>query len=375
MSPSSFAIALLSFTLICQLLSLQPTFTLSELSYGTSSVSEILSLSHITPKTEHVQLVVAKQKTSSIVLVGDIMMARNVEFLMQQKGSEYPFSGLDIRTLAPQPYIVGNFESSIPLVHVPTNSNEMNFSVDRIFLPALLGAGFTHLSLANNHTYDHGAAGLMNTEEQLSKVGFYTFGEPNHFSKRSITYLDLNERKVALIGLHATQAVPSKTEAADIMRSASTQSDFQIVYVHWGTEYIAKNDALQRQLSETLVAAGADLIIGHHPHVVENVGLIDGVPVFYSLGNYIFDQYLSIDTEQGLVVTVEFTSESPVLHLLPVTSEVSPSQPRQMKSIDHARFLKDLADRSDPVLKQYIEHGLIPMDSLVATSSKIAMID
>ena len=95
------------------------------------------------------------QEYDSLIFVGDIMMARNVEQLMKREDSSYPFDGLVLKKLTPNPAIIGNFEASMAEQHVQTEINQLKFSVDKRHLPALKQAGFTHLSLANNHSFDY----------------------------------------------------------------------------------------------------------------------------------------------------------------------------------------------------------------------------
>ncbi len=162
-------------------------------------------------------------------------------------------------------------------------------------------------------------------------------------------------------------------ELFDVFSFAEINSDFQIVYVHWGIEYEQESSLAQKKLANRFVEAGADLIIGHHPHVVQEVDYIDGVLVFYSLGNYIFDQYFSDSVQNGLLLHIDLTKNKSI-SLIPVTSKVNLSQPSYMTTKEHATFLTLLAEKSHLKLKKYIEEGVIPLNINVASSSKIAMI-
>lgn len=374
MNLQPFLVGILTVVLFAQLACMHPTVSLLSTNYGILESKDILPFNVASDDLETARFVFAKTKPSSVVFVGDVMLARNVEFLMMRKDNDYPFKGFDLRGFSADPYVIGNFESSIPKKHEPTSAGEMRFSVSSQYLSSLRDAGFTHLSVANNHTLDHGKDGLLNTRTELVKAGLDSFGDPSDLTEDFITYLEFKHKVVALVGIHALEETPTARQLRDVFTAATRNSDMQIAYIHWGTEYRTENDAPQRRIAKDLVAAGADLVVGHHPHVVENVDLIDGVPIFYSLGNYIFDQYLTEDTERGLVLSLEFSDE-PVISLIPVTSQGSPSQPQRMSVSEHGRFLSDLARKSHPSLKNYIEHGVIPLNSLVATSSKIAMMD
>ena len=145
------------------------------------------------------------------------------------------------------------------------------------------------------------------------------------------------------------------------------------MYVHWGDEYVLSHNRRQKEAAQRFVEAGADIVVGHHPHVVQDIQLIDGVPVFYSLGNYIFDQYDSVATQEGLLLHLELQENALAISLVPVSSVGTLSQPGFMSSADHGQFLIDLARRSDKNLQKQIRNGLIVLDEQVASSSKVAI--
>ena len=346
---------------------------LPQFSYGDIRERSGLSYETVASLPQPAALAKSPVSSDSLVFVGDVLLSRNVEFLMQQHGLDYPYRAINFSNLAINPIIVGNFESTIPENHVPTEARKINFSVASKYLSALRMAGFTHLSLANNHSYDFGESAYTNTKQKLSDNDLKTFGDPNALSEESITFFSAGNKFIAVVGLHTLKSIPSQSEIEALLKRASIKSDFQIVYVHWGTEYEPVSDERQRRLAKSLVRAGADLIVGHHPHVVQEIELVDGVPVFYSLGNYIFDQYFSTEVQEGLMINIEF-GQKPLIHLLPVTSELVLSQPAFMDNKSHQDFLTNLADRSDPNISEYIHSGILPLNIPVASSVKMAMI-
>lgn len=295
------------------------------------------------------------EQPTRIQFVGDIMLARAVERMMETYGADYPY----IHTgFLDAPFVVGNFEAAVPEVHTPTPSMTMNFSVAPMYLPALSEAGFTHVSLANNHADDHGAAGYMNTTSELTRAGLEPFGHPYELGTTSVAYLRLAERTVAVIGIYAVVSVPDDATLAEVLEAASSESDMQIVYVHWGDEYELVHNAVQERLAHRLVALGADMIVGHHPHVVQDVELFEDVPIFYSLGNFIFDQYFSTDVQQGLAIDLAFDRDgSYAVSLLPISTEASRTAPRVLAGYERNVLLEALADRSSPALADGIRGG------------------
>ena len=310
-----------------------------------------------------------------VFFVGDIMLGRHVEYLMTVHGPDYPFKNLGFFKNE-SAYVVGNFEASVPLVHEKTPNFGFRFSVAEKYLPELALAGFTHLSLANNHSSDFGQSGLLHTRESLTESSFKVFGDSRLIAaSTTISYLDLVDTRVALIGLHTLFNMPTEKAIQVLLQTASLESDMQIVYIHWGTEYVLAPTSVEENLARILVKAGADLIIGHHPHVVQSIQMVDGVPVFYSLGNFIFDQYFSLDVQQGLALKLEIGKESSLLTLLPVTSVGSFAQPRLMREGEGRTFLHSLAERSDTALKVGIKSGSLSFTPRLATSTETAIVE
>ena len=298
------------------------------------------------------------------VFFGDVLLARVVERQMREHGVGYPFAGFP---LASSTLAVVNFESAVPVEHAPTPPFSVRFSTDSAFLTALTENGITHAGLANNHSFDFGNQGFSHTRSALVNAGITPFGHPRELSPVSMSYLNLAGGRVSVVGINALAGDPTPRDLAATFDLASATSDVQVAYVHWGSEYEVTHTRTQRDLAEQLVAAGADLIIGHHPHVVQDIEPIDGVPVVYSLGNHIFDQYFSTDVQQGLVVKLTLVP-SPTLSLVPVTSTATPGQPHPLVGAARVRALEALAARSAPALRPSIITGALPLPQLLASS-------
>lgn len=366
-----FSIALI--VLFSQLLTLQPQLLFGPYATGdfVASVEQVLVKR---PYAIYEATLATKKQYSyeSVVFVGDIMLGRNVEYLASEHGAEYPFSGWALPMVFNNAAIIGNFESSMATPHVVTPAYAMKFSVAEHMIPELSKAGFTHLSLANNHSFDYGTEGFKTTQSMLLAHGLYSFGNGITIDRESVTTIDTVRGTIAMVGLNATARIPTDEEIKRVMNVAQRRSSFQVIYIHWGNEYELTHSTKQRELAEMLVAAGADLIIGHHPHVTQDVDIIDGVIVFYSLGNYIFDQYFSVDVQEGLLAQLDLTTD-PQLTLIPVTAAATLSVPEPMDKEARQNFLIELSKRSHPSLKEKIQSGVIPLLDTVATSTKVAM--
>jgi poly-gamma-glutamate synthesis protein (capsule biosynthesis protein) len=168
---------------------------------------------------------------------------------------------------------------------------------------ALTAAGFDLVSLANNHALDGGAAGLAETLDTLGGAGIAALqdsricdsgcwriirlpnGDAPRFHAAVLAFLD-NGRSLD------TRAIAE----------AAAQADLVIVSMHWGAEYYPVTER-QRRLAQELAAAGADLVLGHGPHVLQPVEWVDGALVAYSLGNFLFDQPFP-ETRQGAILRI-----------------------------------------------------------------------
>jgi len=141
------------------------------------------------------------------------------------------------------------------------------------------------------------------------------------------------------------------------MVKSSNPDNFLIVSMHWGEEYKLINSPAQQSLAHRIIEAGADLIIGHHPHVVQNIEKYQEKLIFYSLGNFIFDQYFSTETQEGLAVGLEIHPDKLVCRLFPL--QINLSQPVLMQQNKASKFLIQLAKRSDNRLEDEIKSGII----------------
>lgn len=297
-------------------------------------------------------------QSASIFWLGDIMLGRDVETRLKAKSPLYAFSGLP--ELREARAVVGNFEASIPLVHEPTPDLFMKFSVDPVLLSILAEGGLTHLSLANNHALDYLESGYRNTVYELGLRGFDVFGHPVWVSeKASVSYIEADDKNFAVIGINATYGQVDMEEVRKIIREVESESVMQIVYIHWGEEYVRRHSNAQEELAHDLIDSGVDMIIGHHPHVVQDIGEYKGALIFYSLGNFIFDQYFSSDVEEGLMLELLVKGEELSLLLHPVETRTTRVRPVNMTGNERQIFLSNLALRSDVAIKDEIAKGSI----------------
>lgn len=312
-------------------------------------ISERDSLATYTTKQDNKKDTVA----TTVLFLGDVMLGRNVEFLSDSNGVEYSTASIATELPATDA-VVANFESAMASPHRRTRAYTTQFSTASTMLPALLALGVTHASLANNHALDFGVTGYNHTITELSQIGITPFGHPDTIGTSSVTILD-GPQRIGMIGINTVFSVPDVEQLRLQVAELQTSTDVQVAYIHWGDEYIPVHNQAQENFARELVAMGIDVIIGHHPHVVQDIDIIDGVLVFYSLGNFIFDQYFSTAVQEGYAVHMLVEADRELsFTIIPITSVDTRSQPRKMNDEETIVFLTTLAEQSNPVIRDQI---------------------
>lgn len=291
-----------------------------------------------------------------ILFTGDVFLGRQVEERMKHYGSLFPFEQI-ADTLRAARVTVINFESAVAEPHKKTPHFGFQFSTDTALLPILSEVEVTHASLANNHAFDHGVTGYQNARAALEEVDVTAFGTPGTVGEHSLTTTTVGGETVALVALMVVDSAPDFAALEELFDSLATTTTHQAVVIHWGVEYSTTHSSAQERVARELISLGADIIIGHHPHVVQDIAVYDGVPVFYSLGNLVFDQYFSEDVQQGLLVSWNPAAQTATL--MPTTTIGQPIQPRPMNKDEQQSFLEGVALRSDPLLAEMITNGTL----------------
>ena len=263
---------------------------------------------------------------------GDLMLDRDVRRFMEEEGSDYPFreifgpDGLD-----PFRYdiVTANLEGTI--YDAPKRGDLFpQFAFDPAVAPGVLkDFGFNLLNLANNHSWDHGLSGWESTLSALHEVEIKTVGHPKNWFEHDLLEWTVNDLHLAFIGItDVLKPFPVDWEEAKAkIAELDTRHDFVIVMIHWGQEYQTQSSVHQQTKAHGLVDAGADLIIGHHPHVVQESEWYNGVPIYYSLGNFIFDQYFSTAVQEGLGLDIRLRADGSIL-IDEIPFEIHKGQPQ-----------------------------------------------
>ncbi len=287
-----------------------------------------------------------------INFTGDIMLGRHVEVLLNRHGHGYVRASSS-PLLPPADATVVNFESAVALPHISTPSGGMRFSTDVRHIALLRSLGVTHASLANNHGRDYGRDGLMNAYNALADEQIIAFGDPVLVATSSLVIIPGEIDTVGVIGIHTLFGMPDVETLGTLMTALIASSTYQVAYIHWGNEYELVHSGAQSAFARRLIGLGVDAIIAHHPHVVQDIQLIDGVPVFYSLGNFIFDQYFSDDVREGMNLTLTLATTTAAFTIIP-HAHCALAVPCPRDATSTTRFLTALADRSEPTFREQI---------------------
>jgi gamma-polyglutamate biosynthesis protein CapA len=296
-----------------------------------------------------------------ILLVGDVMLARRVESIADSSGISAIFTGVT-EQLTAYPYVVGNFEAAIPAKHKKTKELTMIFSVKEEYAKFLKEAGFTHLSLANNHALDFGGDDLAHTRDILNSGGLVPFGQPEGVSSNDVVFIEEEGSTIALVPIHAVGDAPSRDALYPVISYAQSRANIVIVYIHWSEEYKPTPPDGTKAYAHMIADIGADIIVGHHPHVMQGVERYNDTLIFYSLGNFIFDQYWNQDVQTGLALGIEVVEGNGVVTLMPLRS--AESVPRFLDGEEALEVLGELARRSDESLTDEILRGSMSFESV-----------
>lgn len=300
--------------------------------------------------------------TLRTVFVGDIMLDRGVSSYAKRNGKESVFDGVK-HLFVGADAVIGNLEGTVSTREsiAVLGSSILRFTFDPDFMPILHNIGFTAVSLANNHSLDFGHDGDTETREYVHRNDILTFGSALN-SRDLSSSITLKDGAFCLVGYHDLFIADPTNVIAEIIKIKPACKHVAI-FVHWGEEYTHIPNSRQRILARSFVDAGADLIIGAHPHVVQPVEIYKNKAIFYSLGNFIFDQNFSFDTMHGLAVNIEWGKDRTRFELIPVAI----SKGRVTVAEDEARdkVLQTVVDSrtSADITKSILEVGEFTIDN------------
>lgn len=270
-----------------------------------------------------------------ILFTGDVLLDRGVRKWIERKGVEWLFEGVKDEFHRADAVVI-NLEC--PLTDTISAINKKYiFRAEAKWAKDLKKVGVTHAAMSNNHTNDQGRRGLQATNHHLLKAGIVPIGygmntqeqvRPAIIEKDGIRVAVFNSVAFPLENWMHLENRPGicqlnpRSLSKEIKKYKSeNKNTFIVVVLHWGIEFQSLPTRMQRGDAHLLAESGADVIIGHHPHVLQPVDTINHTPVYYSIGNFVFDQSPSI-ARKSVIASVEFSKNGVVSSdIIPITIE------------------------------------------------------
>lgn len=247
----------------------------------------------------------------TLLFGGDLMFDRSIRQSMEKRGSDFVLMPLR-ETLLSYDAVIANLEG--PITTFPSKSvnstfgstNNYIFTFHPDIVSMLNDFNFSLVSLGNNHIRNFGVEGITQTKNFLREGGIGFFGNTGEesSSQERIYFMEKENKRLAFVGVNQFVANGFAVGEEDIL-FAREQSDIVIVLPHWGNEYWPESGDVIKKQAHRFIDLGADLIIGSHPHVVQQVEEYQGKKIYYSLGNFVFDQYFDEEVKKGLLVGLE----------------------------------------------------------------------
>lgn len=278
---------------------------------------------------ERVQNVLPEREVT-FLFTGDVMLDRGVANHASKHGDDSLFRGVE-SVMKDVDAVVVNLETTLSTRPSVAAGMDLRFTSDPRFAKLLMDLNVDVATLSNNHTDDFGAEGLNSTREYLTSAGIEYFGSPHNREGELSLVTEIEGLTVCFVGYEGFIAVDPAPIAEEIRR-IDPGCTYMVATMHAGEEYTPEPSEIQVAAARAFIDAGADVVVGSHPHIVQPLELYKGKPIFYSLGNFMFDQDFSWETTHGLLVEAAFTSDAVSYTLIPtdiVKAEASVSESPQ----------------------------------------------
>ncbi|MFD2612509.1 CapA family protein [Paenibacillus gansuensis] len=251
----------------------------------------------------------------SMTFAGDVLLDGYVGNQIKKNGTAYPFQKVAPVLRAADISFV-NLETPVSVRGSKLEGKMFTFRSEPKTLDGLVYAGVDGVTLANNHILDYGQTAMLDTLVHLDRKGIGHTGAGKDAEQAFRPFIkNVKGRKIAIVGVtrvmedrswHAGTRKPGAASAftdkpmLDYIKKTAGQSDFTVVYVHWNKEFSFTPEAYARDLARKLIDNGVDLVVGAHSHTLMGAEFYKHKPIFYSLGNFVFNQ----STRGGAVTTL-----------------------------------------------------------------------
>ena len=291
----------------------------------------------------------------SVAATGDVMFARNMEGVLSMDSS--PFAGVS-DVISNVDLLLINFENAATASENAVKG-DVPLKCAPDYVPLAKANNNTVAALANNHVFDYGTEGMKDTIENLKNADITPIGAGNTEDEaHGAVVKEINGRKITILNYMDSQNFDEYSQ--DVMPAAKdsnpgysaydledakkqiaehNDSDLIIAYIHYGNEYLEYANDDQVRMSHELIDNGVDVVIGTHPHVPEGIEMYKGKPIFYSLGNFIFDQS-NPETHVAYFVKIDMVKGEATCTVYPIY--ISGYLPEHMPAEDGKALLESL---------------------------------
>ncbi|WP_052947448.1 CapA family protein [Aneurinibacillus tyrosinisolvens] len=288
----------------------------------------------------------------TMAFTGDMQFTGTVATQINKNGIAYPFAKVK-PVLEKADIAMGNLETTLTTGGT-AQSKQYTFRSSPAMAKSMANAGYDIVGLANNHSLDFGTASLLDTMKYLSAQHVtYAGGGKNAAEATAIRYIKKNGQTVAFLNYSrvlpssswfATSSKPGLASAYDTklmyskVKEARKKADIVVVFIHWGKERMTKPEAYQTSMGHTLIDLGADVVVGHHPHIMQPVEWYKGKLIAYSLGNFVFTKNGTDRSNQTAILQVTVQNKKIGASLVP--ARILNGQPLLMPEKEKAEFLR-----------------------------------
>ena len=295
--------------------------------------------------------------SATIIFAGDLNFAAHFEYAAQYRPINVFARWKRIGTYD---LMMVNLENAVTQ-SVDNMEKEFVFKMKPEYLSQLCNAGISIVNCANNHAADFGSEGILETIQKLDSAGIRHTGIGRNLSEaRKPVILLVNGIRIGFLGYGGDKAfIASRTQPGTTSRNPwliledikklKPRVDFVVVNLHWGEELETEPDSNQIVLAHRMIEDGADLIVGHHPHVLQGIERYCGKIIAYSLGNFVFGGNSRSANSETAVLKVRFMKDSMEIQAVPVS--VRNWQPAPADKVAAHRVLQCLQERSQVFLE------------------------
>jgi poly-gamma-glutamate synthesis protein (capsule biosynthesis protein) len=249
-----------------------------------------------------------------IIFGGDMMFDRHVREGIQKNGLNHPLGELT-EFLSNSDLVIANLEGPVTSAASKSVNSEVGstnnyiFTFDPQVIKILQQNNVQVVNLGNNHILNFGQDGLQQTYQNLNQNQIKYFGNTGNGLTDRTLIIERNGIKIGLVNYNQFVA-NSWVAVEEDLKELRPQVDLLIVYTHWGNEYQTTAQEPIVSQAHQLIDLGADAIIGSHPHVMQQKEIYQGKTIYYSLGNFVFDQYFQPEVQTGLLVMMEINASN-----------------------------------------------------------------